>query len=214
VSVPEHGVADPIVWADCEMTGLDLGRDALIEIAVVVTDSELNPLGQGIDIVIKPPAAALDQMGDFVRQMHTASGLLDLLPGGVTLAEAEAQVMTYVREHAPQEGKAPLAGNSVSTDRGFIDRDLPGLGGYLHYRNIDVSSVKELARRWYPRLYFAAPEKLGAHRALTDIHDSIDELRYYRAMMFVADPGPDSDTARAAALAVQESSARGRPAGG
>jgi oligoribonuclease len=191
------------------MTGLDLAKDALIEIAVVVTDSQLNPLGQGIDLVIKPPAAALDQMGDFVRQMHTASGLLDLLPGGVTLAQAQDQVMAYVRQYVSHEGKAPLAGNSVSTDRGFIDRDLPALGGLLHYRNIDVSSVKELARRWYPRLYFAAPEKLGTHRALADIHDSIDELRYYRATMFVAEPGPDSDSARAAALAIQESTIRG-----
>jgi oligoribonuclease len=211
VSVPENGVADPIVWADCEMTGLDLVKDALIEIAVIVTDSDLQPLGEGIDIIIKPPAQALDQMSDFVRQMHTASGLLEQLADGVTLAEAQAQVMDYVRLHVPQEGKAPLAGNSVSTDRGFIDRDLPALGGYLHYRNIDVSSVKELARRWYPRLYFAAPEKLGGHRALADIHESINELRYYRATMFVEDPGPDSDTARAAALAVQEAAAGGPP---
>jgi oligoribonuclease len=209
VSVPENGVADPIVWVDCEMTGLDLNKDALVEIAVVVTDSELNPLSEGIDLVIKPPAAALAEMSDFVRQMHVASGLLDLLSDGVTLSQAESQVVAYLREHVPQAGKAPLAGNSVSTDRGFIDRDLPALGSLLHYRNIDVSSIKELARRWYPRLYFAAPEKLGAHRALADIHDSIDELRYYRATMFVAAPGPDSDSARAAALAVQESTVRG-----
>jgi oligoribonuclease len=201
-------VSDPIVWADCEMTGLDLVKDALIEIAVVVTDSLLNPLGEGVDLVIKPPAAALDQMTDFVRQMHASSGLLDQLDSGVTLAEAESEVMSYVRRYAPVAGKAPLAGNSVSTDRGFIDRDMPALGGYLHYRTIDVSSIKELARRWYPRLYFAAPEKLGGHRALADIYDSIDELRYYRACMFVPEPGPDSDTARAAALAVQESTVR------
>ncbi|MDR2374097.1 MAG: oligoribonuclease [Bifidobacteriaceae bacterium] len=211
MSVPETGVADPIIWVDCEMTGLDLAKDALIEIAVVVTDSALNPLADGIDLIVKPPAAALDQMCDFVREMHTASGLLAQLPDGVTLAQAQAKVMAYVTAHVPQAAKAPLAGNSVSTDRGFIDRDLPALGAHLHYRNIDVSSIKELARRWYPRLYFAAPEKLGGHRALADIQDSIDELRYYRATMFVPDPGPDSDTARAAALAVQENAARPAP---
>ncbi|MDR3360905.1 MAG: oligoribonuclease [Bifidobacteriaceae bacterium] len=208
MSLPESGVTDPIVWIDCEMTGLDLATDALIEIAAVVTDSSLTPLGEGVDIVIKPPEAALAQMSDFVRQMHSASGLLDQLSRGVSLAEAENQVMDYVRAHVPTEGKAPLAGNSVGTDRGFIDRDMPRLGAHLHYRTIDVSSVKELARRWYPRLYFAAPAKLGDHRALADIHDSIDELRYYRASMFVREPGPDSDTARATALVVQESSAR------
>jgi oligoribonuclease len=212
MSVPENGVTDPIIWIDCEMTGLDLAKDALIEVAVIVTDSALTPLGDGIDLVVKPPDEALAQMSDFVRQMHTASGLLQQLAGGVTLAEAQAQVMAYVLKHAPAEGKAPLAGNSVSTDRGFIDRDLPALGAHLHYRNIDVSSLKELARRWYPRLYFAAPEKLGGHRALADIRDSIDELRYYRATMFVAEPGPDSDTARATALAVQEGSAGAAPA--
>ncbi|MDR1117855.1 MAG: oligoribonuclease [Bifidobacteriaceae bacterium] len=208
MSVPEYGVTDPIVWVDCEMTGLDLDKDAMIEVAVIATDSELTPLGEGVDIVIKPPADALAQMTDFVRQMHASSGLLGQLDQGVTLAKAEAQVMDYIKAHVPQEGKAPLAGNSVSTDRGFIDRDMPRLGGYLHYRTIDVSSIKELARRWYPRLYFAAPEKLGGHRALADIHESIDELRYYRACMFVPEPGPDSDTARAAALAIQDSSAR------
>jgi oligoribonuclease len=208
MSLPETGVTDPIVWVDCEMTGLDLAKDALIEIAVIVTDSALNPLGAGLDLIIKPPPAALDQMSDFVREMHAASGLLDELPQGITLAQAETEVMAYVQAHAPNLGKVPLAGNSVSTDRGFIDRDLPALGSHLHYRNIDVSSIKELARRWYPRLYFAAPEKLGEHRALADIYDSIDELRYYRATMFVPEPGPDSDSARAAALAIQESTPR------
>jgi oligoribonuclease len=147
-------------------------------------------------------------MSAFVKEMHSSSGLLEELSRGVTIAEAESEAMAYIRKYAPTAGKAPLAGNSVSTDRSFIDRDMPTLGGYLHYRNVDVSSIKELARRWYPRLYFAAPEKLGGHRALADIDDSIDELRYYRATMFVPEPGPDSDTARAAALAVQESSVR------
>ncbi|MDR2454673.1 MAG: oligoribonuclease [Bifidobacteriaceae bacterium] len=212
MSVAETGVADPIIWVDCEMTGLDLAKDALIEIAVVVTDSNLAPLAEGVDLVVKPPPQALAQMTGFVRDMHQASGLLDLLADGVTLAQAEAAVMRYVRAHAPQEGKSPLAGNSVGTDRGFIDRDLPQLGRYLHYRTIDVSSVKELARRWYPRVYFAAPDKLGGHRALADIHDSIDELRYYRQCVFAPAPGPDSDTARAAALAIQEDRARRLPA--
>jgi oligoribonuclease len=143
-------------------------------------------------------------MNSYVRRMHTESGLLDELENGITLEEAETQVMQYVRANVPQEGKSPLAGNSVSTDRRFIDRDLPLLGQYLHYRTIDVSSIKELARRWYPRIYFAAPEKLGGHRALGDIHDSIDELRYYRASMFIQPPGPDTDAARAIALAVQQ----------
>ncbi|MDR2252587.1 MAG: oligoribonuclease [Bifidobacteriaceae bacterium] len=209
MSVGEHGVGDPIVWVDCEMTGLDLTRDALIEIAVVVTDSALTPLGDGVDIVIKPPARALAEMSEYVRDMHRASGLLSLLDAGVTLAEAEARVMEYLRAYAPQAGKAPLAGNSVGTDRGFIERDMPRLAAHLHYRTIDVSSLKELTRRWYPRVYFAAPVKLGGHRALGDIRDSIDELRYYRACVLVPEPGPDSDTARAHALAVQESSARG-----
>ncbi|MDR0432079.1 MAG: oligoribonuclease [Bifidobacteriaceae bacterium] len=211
MGLAENGVSEPIIWVDCEMTGLDLVHDALIEIAVVVTDSQLVPLGEGLDIVIKPPDAALAQMGDYVRQMHTESGLLDLLPGGVSLAEAQAQVMAYVRAHVEVPARSPLAGNSVSTDRGFIDRDLPELGAFLHYRTIDVSSIKELARRWYHRLYFAAPEKLGGHRALADIYDSIDELRYYRSTMFVPEPGPDADSARAAAVAIQETSARNEP---
>jgi oligoribonuclease len=210
VSVPEYGVGDPIVWIDCEMTGLDLAKDALIEIAVVVTDSELVPLGAGIDIVIKPPDQALTQMSDYVRQMHQASGLFEQLATGTTLPDAEAKVMDYLTAYVPQPGRSPLAGNSVSTDRSFIDRDLPTLGSHLHYRTIDVSSIKELVRRWYPRLYFAAPEKLGGHRALADVYDSIDELRYYRATAFTAPPGPDVDSARAIALNVQETSVRNR----
>jgi oligoribonuclease len=208
VSVPENGLTEPIVWVDCEMTGLDLTKDALIEIGVVVTDSSLTPLADGIDIVIKPPDGPLAQMSEFVRQMHSSSGLLEQLATGTTLHDAEAAALAYVQQFASGPGRAPLAGNSVSTDRAFIDRDMPHLGAYLHYRTIDVSSLKELARRWYPRVYFAAPEKLGGHRALADIQDSIDELRYYRSCMLVPEPGPDSDTARAAALAIQESSAR------
>jgi oligoribonuclease len=190
---------DRIVWIDCEMTGLDLGADALVEVAVVVTDSELNVLGEGVDVVIAPPAAALEQMGDFVRTMHTTSGLLDVLDQGGTIDEAQQLVLDYIRTWVPEAGKAPLAGNSVGTDKAFLDRDMPELMGYLHYRIIDVSSIKELARRWYPRVYFASPPKNGGHRALADILDSIDELRYYREALFVPQPGPDSKTASAVA---------------
>ncbi|MHA4814390.1 oligoribonuclease [Streptomyces aculeolatus] len=190
---------DRMVWIDCEMTGLSLRDDALVEVAALVTDSELNVLGDGIDIVIRPPAEALASMPDVVRAMHTASGLLDELAGGTTLADAERQVLDYVREFVPEPGRAPLCGNSVGTDRGFLSRDMPDLEGHLHYRIVDVSSVKELARRWYPRAYFNSPEKAGNHRALADIRESIAELRYYREAVFVPPPGPDSDTAKAIA---------------
>jgi oligoribonuclease len=190
---------DRLVWIDCEMTGLDLTRDALVEIAVLVTDNELNILGDGVDVVIKPPGEALQRMPDVVREMHTASGLLDELAAGTTVEDAQAQVLAYVREHVPDVRKAPLAGNSVGTDRGFLARDMPELDAFLHYRIVDVSSVKELARRWYPRVYFQAPKKAGGHRALADIRESIAELRYYREAIFVPQPGPDSDTARAIA---------------
>ncbi len=190
---------DRIVWIDCEMTGLDLVADALIEVAVLVTDSELSVLGDGIDLVIRPPQAAVDQMRTVVHDMHTASGLLTELEHGITLAEAEDAVLTYVKTWVPDPRKAPLAGNSVATDRGFLARDMPTLETHLHYRIIDVSSIKELARRWYPRIYFASPEKHGGHRALADIRESIEELKYYREAMFVPPPGPDSDTARAIA---------------
>jgi oligoribonuclease len=188
-----------MVWIDCEMTGLDVGSDALIEVAALVTDFELNVLGDGVDVVVKPPQHALDQMGDVVREMHVASGLLDELSRGVSVGEAQEQVLDYVRAHVPEAGRAPLAGNTVGTDRMFLARDMPELETYLHYRIVDVSSIKELARRWYPRVYFAAPTKSGNHRALADIRESIEELRYYRAAVFVPQPGPDSDAARALA---------------
>lgn len=204
---------DRIVWVDCEMTGLDLAADALIEVAAVVTDSELNVLGDGVDVVIAPPVEALEQMVPFVRQMHTTSGLLEDLPGGTTLDEAQRIVLEYVRTWVPEPRKAPLAGNSVATDRGFLDRDMPELSAHLHYRIIDVSSFKEVARRWYPRVYFSSPEKTGGHRALADILESIDELRYYRAAMLVPQPGPDSTHAREIAAEVLATSVRnGRPA--
>jgi oligoribonuclease len=190
---------DRIVWIDCEMTGLDLVADALVEVAVLVTDSELTVLGEGVDVVIRPPDAAVLQMRDVVREMHTASGLLDSLASGISLEAAEKVVLDYVKEYAPEARKAPLAGNSVATDRGFLARDMPTLENHLHYRIIDVSSIKELARRWYPRVYFASPEKKGGHRALADIRESIEELKYYREALFVPPPGPDSDKARAIA---------------
>ncbi|KNB49422.1 oligoribonuclease [Streptomyces caatingaensis] len=190
---------DRMVWIDCEMTGLSLSSDALIEVAALVTDSELNILGDGVDIVVRPPAEALTTMPEVVRQMHTASGLLAELDGGTTLEEAERRVLEYVREYVPEPGKAPLCGNSVSTDRGFLLRDMPELEAHLHYRIVDVSSVKELSRRWFPRAYFASPKKSGNHRALADIRESIAELRYYREAIFVPQPGPDSDTAKAIA---------------
>jgi oligoribonuclease len=189
-------VNDRLVWIDCEMTGLDLEADALVEVAALVTDSELNVLDDGIDLVIKPPDAALEQMNDVVRTMHTESGLLDQLPTGTTLADAEAQVLDFIRGHIADGVRPPLAGNSVATDRAFLARDMHDIDNLLHYRIVDVSSIKELVRRWYPRAYFAAPKKTGNHRALADIQESIEELRYYRSAVFVPQPGPDTETAR------------------
>jgi len=200
--VPSANLTDRIVWIDCEMTGLDLTADALVEVAALVTDSELNVLGDGVDVVIRPPAESLTQMRDVVRQMHTSSGLLEELESGVSLREAEELVLGYVREWVPEAGRAPLAGNSIATDRGFLARDMVELDTYLHYRMIDVSSVKELARRWFPRAYFASPSKAGGHRALADILESIAELRYYREAVFVPAPGPDTASARAIAAKV------------
>ncbi|PUA81115.1 oligoribonuclease [Nocardioides currus] len=185
-----------LVWIDCEMTGLDLEADALVEVAALVTDFDLNVLGEGIDVLIKPPQAALDQMIDFVRNMHVTSGLLEELEGGTTMEDAEAQVLAYIKEHCPDGSRPPLGGNTVATDRSFLARDMPTLEGFLHYRNVDVSSIKELARRWYPRTYFAAPAKRGNHRALADIQESIEELRYYREAVFVPQPGLDTAGAR------------------
>jgi oligoribonuclease len=196
-------VSDRLVWIDCEMTGLDLDADALIEVAALVTDFDLNVLGEGVDVVVKPPAGALEQMEEIVRRMHTDSQLLAELDSGMTLEEAEILVLDYVKTHVPEPGKAPLAGNTVGTDRMFLSRDMRKLESYLHYRIVDVSSIKELARRWYPKVYFAAPKKTGNHRALADIRESIEELRYYRATVFVPPPGPDSETARALAAELE-----------
>ncbi len=192
-------MSERLVWIDCEMTGLDLGADAMIEVAALVTDFDLNVLGEGVDLIIKPPAESLDQMIPFVRTMHETSGLLDELDSGITLAEAEAQVLAYIKEHCAEGSRPPLAGNTVGTDRSFIVRDMPDLDAFLHYRIVDVSSVKELSRRWYPRAYFSAPAKRGNHRALADIQESIEELRYYRETVFVPAPGPDGVTAKQAA---------------
>jgi oligoribonuclease len=193
-------VTEPLVWIDCEMTGLDPQVDVLVEVAVVVTDSELNLLDDGLDILIATDPAKLEGMEDVVREMHTASGLLEALATATTtLEDAEQQVLDYVQRFVPDRRKAPLCGNSIATDRTFITRYMPKLDDHLHYRMIDVSSIKELARRWYARAYFNAPAKNGGHRALADIVDSITELRYYRAAVFVPSPGPDTDTARAAA---------------
>jgi oligoribonuclease len=193
-------VRDELVWIDCEMTGLDLKNDKLIEIAVLVTDADLNILGEGVDVVIHADDEVLDSMIDVVTQMHTRSGLIEEVRAStVDLVTAEEMVLDYIRTHVKQPRTAPLAGNSIGTDRGFIARDMLKLDDYLHYRMIDVSSIKELCRRWYPRIYFGQPEKGLAHRALADIHESIRELKYYRRTAFVAPPGPS--TSEIAAIA-------------
>ena len=185
-------MSDRLVWIDCEMTGLDLRADALVEVAALVTDFDLNVLGDGVDVVIKPPPEALDQMIEFVRRMHISSGLIEELDGGTTLEDAQAQVLAYVKEHCPEGSRPPLAGNTVATDRAFLARDMPELEQFLHYRIVDVSSIKELSRRWFPRAYYNSPSKSGNHRALADIRESIEELRYYREAVFVRSPGPDA----------------------
>jgi oligoribonuclease len=190
------------VWIDCEMTGLRLDSDKLIEVAALVTDADLNILGDGVDIVIHADDTALDSMPDVVTEMHRRSGLTEeVRRSTVTLEQAQERVLAYIREHIPAAGTVPLAGNSIATDRGFIARDMPDLDAFLHYRMIDVSSIKELCRRWYPRIYFGQPEKGLAHRALADIQESIRELQYYRRTVFVPDPGPS--TADIAAIAAE-----------
>jgi oligoribonuclease len=190
-------VNDLLVWMDCEMTGLDLGQDALIEVAALVTDPDLNILGEGVDLVIHTEEAMLGGMVEIVREMHDKSGLTDAVRGStITVAEAEDQLMDYITRYVKEPRTAPLCGNSIATDRGFLARDMPRLDAHLHYRMIDVSSIKELTRRWFPRTYFGQPQKGLAHRALADIKESIRELDYYRRTIFVPPPGPDVDTAR------------------
>ena len=196
-------MSDLIVWVDCEMTGLDLSVDEICEIAVVVTDSELNELDPGLQLVVKPSDAALANMGEFVTKMHTDSGLITEIPAGISISESETQVLEYLKQWVTEARTAPLAGNSIGTDRMFLNRQMPALDNYLHYRNIDVSSIKELTRRWYPRVYFQLPKKTGNHRALADIKESIQELRYYRSTVLVEAPGPDSDAAKAVAKSLQ-----------
>jgi oligoribonuclease len=187
---------DKLVWIDLEMTGLEPDRHVIVEIACIVTDSELNPLDDGVSYVVSATEAELAEMDDFVVNMHTVSGLLPEIPQGLSLSDAEQLVLTYVQTHVPEARKAPLAGSSVYVDRGFLSKHMPTLDQHLHYRIVDVSSVKELTRRWYPRVYFAAPAKVGNHRALADIADSIKELAYYRSAVFVPGDGPDTKTAR------------------
>jgi len=184
-----------MVWIDCEMTGLELEVDELVEVAVVITDSELNPVHEGFDVVINPSQAALDHMGEFVTNMHTSSGLINEIPNGIGLDSAQQLVLDYINEHVPENNKPPMAGNSIGTDRAFIAKYMPAIDERLHYRNIDVSSFKELARRWFPRVYFNSPAKDGGHRALADIKESIRELDYYRHALLVATPGPTSEQA-------------------
>jgi len=195
--------SENLVWIDCEMTGLDVEKDCLVEIAVLVTDSELNILDDGLSVVIKPREDSLAGMGEFVTNMHKESGLLELLPEGLSLEEAQAQVLDYVKRFAPEARTAPLAGNSIGTDRMFINRYMPVLDSHLHYRNVDVSSIKELVRRWYPKVYFQLPKKSGGHRALADIRESIAELVYYRKTVLVEAPGPTSDEAKTSAEQTQ-----------
>jgi oligoribonuclease len=193
---------DRLVWIDCEMTGLDLEIDELVEVAVVITDYDLVPVHPGFDIVIKPDQTAWDNMGDFVRAMHTSSGLIEEIPNGVTLAEAEYEVLEYILKFVPGAQSAPLAGNTIGTDRAFLAKFMPRVDSHLHYRSVDVSSIKELARHWFPRVYFNAPAKNGGHRALADILESIRELEYYRGIAFVGEPGPTSEQAQAVSTEV------------
>ena len=190
---------NPIVWIDCEMTGLDTAVDELVEVAVVVTDSDLRPADEGIDVLIRPSQAAVAHMNEFVRTMHTNSGLIEEWENGLDLQEAAARVLAYIVRHVREPGKAPLGGNSICTDKAFLARDMPELIEHLHYRIVDVSSLKELAKRWYPRTFFHAPKKTGGHRALADILESIDELRYYRAVLFPSGEGPSSQECKEAA---------------
>lgn len=200
-----------IVWIDCEMTGLNPSVDELVEVAVVITDFELEILDPGFSIVIKASDGALEQMNDFVTEMHKTSGLYEEIPNGVALEEAESQVLDYIKRFVKVERTAPLGGNTIGTDRAFLAAYMPALDNFLHYRNIDVSSIKELSRRWFPRAYFISPEKHGGHRALADILESIRELRYYRKAVFTDDPGRTSDDLKEIAGGVVEDFAKHLP---
>jgi oligoribonuclease len=197
MNIPEY-----LVWIDCEMTGLNPDKDCLVEIAVVITDFDLKVIDEGLDLVIKPTADALAGMGDYVRKMHTDSGLIKEFDDGLDLKEAENQVLEYIKKYIPIAKSSPLAGNTIGTDRMFIAKYMPDLDAHLHYRNIDVSTIKELSKRWYPRAYFQTPKKQGGHRALADILESVEELRYYRESVFVAGPGPTTEEAQAISQAM------------
>lgn len=179
------------------MTGLDPAVDELVEVAVVITDYDLSPLDEGLQVVIKPSAAALDQMGDFVREMHASSGLLEELDAGLSLEQAQKHVLEYIRGFVPDAGSAPLAGNTIGTDRMFLQKYMPEVHDYLHYRNVDVSTIKELSKQWFPKAYYQSPDKNGGHRALADILESIRELAYYRTAVFVEQPGPQTTELKA-----------------
>jgi oligoribonuclease len=196
--------ADRLVWIDCEMTGLDLSADELVEVAVVITDYALKPIDPGFSIVIKPDKSALNSMNDFVRAMHTESGLITEIPNGVSLADAEFAVLEYILRFVPVGQTAPIAGNTIGTDRAFLNKFMPRVDAHLHYRSVDVSSIKELAKRWYPRAYYSAPAKVGGHRALADILESIRELEYYRKAIFVEEPGPSTSEMQTIAASVVE----------
>ena len=197
-------ITEQLVWIDCEMTGLNPEADCLVEVAVVITNSELEILDEGFDVVIKPREDSWQNMNDFVRNMHTESGLINEVADGVSLEEAEQLVLDYIKQFVPNAKEAPLAGNTIGTDRMFLNRYMPELDNFLHYRNIDVSSIKELTRRWYPRVYFQMPKKEGGHRALADILESIQELRYYREAVMVPLPGPTSDEAKQISARITE----------
>jgi oligoribonuclease len=192
-----------IVWVDCEMTGLEVGVDEICEIAVIVTDEDLKPVHEGFQVVVKPSRKAMKNMGEFVTNMHTVSGLITEIPKGISIKKAEQQVLDYVKQWVPDKGTAPLAGNSIGTDRMFLNRQTPEFDSFLHYRNIDVSSFKEMARRWYPKIYFQLPKKDVSHRALSDIQESIMELRYYRQVFLVPAPGPSVKDLKEAVLALE-----------
>lgn len=201
-----NDITEHLVWIDCEMTGLDLDKDCLVEVAVVITDSDLEIVDSGLDVVIKPRPDSLANMGEFVTNMHTESGLINEFESGLDLKAAEQVILEYVKRFVPNPKTAPLAGNSIGTDRMFLNKYMPELDQHLHYRNVDVSSIKELSRRWFPRVYFQLPKKAGDHRALADILESIQELKYYRKTVFVEQPGPSSEEAQAAASAVSQAS--------
>ncbi|KGA08274.1 MAG: oligoribonuclease [actinobacterium acAMD-5] len=200
--------SERIVWIDCEMTGLDLTKDALVEVACIVTEADLTELDAGFEVVIRPAdMSSVENMIEVVKNMHAASGLIDEIPDGISLGQAEDQLLAYIKKHIPEPRKSPLAGSSVYVDRGFLSRDMPKVDAHMHYRLLDVSSVKEIVRRWYPRVFFGTPDKVGNHRALSDIRESIQELKFYRDLVFQPDPGPTTE--RVKAVADQINTARG-----